>query len=54
MADYSDRRERTVADDIEDQKEVVRMLKARDEMNAAVHCSYVRWSPVTTAAMRVQ
>ena len=38
---------------IADQREVVRMLVARDEMNAAVHMTTVRLSPVTEAAQRV-
>lgn len=53
MADYSDNTPRTIADDIKDQKQVVRMLEARDEMNAAVHTTTVRLSPVTQAAKRV-
>lgn len=53
MADYSDTKPRTIADDIEDQKQVVRMLEARDEMNAAVHTTHRRLSPVTLAAQRV-
>lgn len=38
---------------ITDQREVVRMLVARDEMNAAVHMTEVRLSPVTVAAQSV-
>jgi len=53
MADYSDNTPRTLLDDIKDQQEVVRMLEARDEMNAAVHCTGRRLSPVTMAAQRV-
>ena len=44
---------RTIFDDIKDQHQVLKMLQFRDEMNAAVHGTEVRLSPVTEAAQRV-
>ena len=34
--------------------EAVRFFTNRDEMNAAVHCSEVRWSPVTELVVSAQ
>lgn len=38
---------------VEKQREIVRMLAARDEMNGAVHMTPTRWSPVTEASRDV-